>query len=211
MVCIMLLVLQAVTAQDTLRTYGPRIGLDLSRFVYIFFDPSEIGAALSADMEVYRNLYPVVEIGYSSLDESEEDFDYSMSGSFGRLGVDYNVLNQKDRSIHHSLTAGFRYGLTRFSHQAQNVPIPSAYWGDYLLESYENNLTGHWVELVGAVKTELFPNLFLGWSIRYKILINPEMDPLFTPLIVPGYGRGTNDRGIGFTYSIFYKIPLLKR
>jgi hypothetical protein len=67
------------------------------------------------------------------------------------------------------------------------------------------------VELVGAIKTELFPNFFLGWSIRYKLLLNPQMDPLFTPLIVPGYGRGSRDRGIGFTYSVYYKIPLLKR
>jgi len=206
-----LLVLQNASAQDTLRTYGPRVGLDLSRFAYIFFDPSEIGAELSVDMEVYRNLYPVLEIGYSSVDESDEEFDYAMSGSYGRIGVDYNILSQKDRSIHHSLTAGFRYGLARFSHQAENVTIPGEYWGDFLLQSYENNLTGHWIELVGAVKTELFPNLFLGWSIRYKILINPEMDPLFTPMIVPGYGRGTRERGVGFTYSIFYKFPLYKR
>ncbi|MEJ2596626.1 MAG: DUF6048 family protein, partial [bacterium] len=98
-----LLVIQAASAQDTLRTYGPRIGLDLSRFAYIFFDPSEIGAELSVDMEVYKNLYPALELGFSSLDESEGEFDYTMSGSFGRVGADYNVLHQKDRSIHHSL------------------------------------------------------------------------------------------------------------
>lgn len=211
LVLMMLLAIRVVSAQDTLRTFGPRIGLDLSRFAYIFFDPSEIGAELSVDMEVYRNLYPVVEFGYSSLDESEGDFDYTMSGTYGKVGADYNVLHQKDRSIHHSLTVGARYGISHFNHQAQNVTIPSEYWGDYLLESYENTLTGHWVELVGAIKTELFPNFFLGWSIRYKILINKQMDPLFTPLIVPGYGKGSRDRGIGFTYSVFYKIPLLKR
>jgi hypothetical protein len=61
------------------------------------------------------------------------------------------------------------------------------------------------------VKAELVPNLFLGWSIRYRILINPQMDPQFTPLIIPGYGRGTEERGLGFTYSIFYKFPLYKR
>jgi len=212
-IALLLLLLQVpgLSGQDTLRTFGPRIGMNLARFAYIFFDPSEIGAEFSVDMEVYRNLYPAVELGYSTLNESEGDFDYAMSGAFGRVGVDYNVLHQEDRSIHHSLTVGARYGMSVFSHRAVNVTIPSEYWGDFLLESYENTLTGHWIELVGAIKTELVPNLFMGWSLRYKILINPDMDPLFTPLIVPGYGRGTQERGIGFSYSVFYKIPLLKQ
>jgi hypothetical protein len=210
-VLLLILQTQVGSGQDTLRTFGPRIGMNLARFAYIFFDPSEIGAEFSVDMEVYRNLYPVVELGYSSLNESEGDFDYALSGAFGRFGVDYNVLQHEDRSMHHSLTVGARYGLSVFSHRAENVIIPSGYWGDFLLESYENNLTGHWIELVGAIKAELVPNLFMGWSLRYKILFNPEMDPLFTPLVVPGYGKGTQDRGIGFTYSIFYKIPLLKQ
>jgi len=206
-----ILTFHRVSGQDTLRTYGPRIGLDLARFSYIFFDPSEIGAEISLDMEVYRDLYPVVELGFSSLNEKEGEFDYSMTGSFGRVGADYNVLHQDDRSVHHCLTVGIRYGISKFSHRAENVTIPSEYWGDFLLASHENNLTGHWIELVGSVKAELVPNLFLGWSIRYRVLINPDMDPLFTPLIIPGYGRGTEKRGLGFTYSIFYKFPLYKR
>jgi hypothetical protein len=199
------------SGQDTLRTFGPRIGLDLARFAYYFTDPSELGAELSLDAEVYKDLYPVLELGYSSLDEKEGDFDYAMNGSYGRLGADYNVLHQADRSIHHSLTIGMRYGISRFNHRAENVTIPSDYWGDFLLESYENNLTGHWIELVGGVKAEIVSNLFFGWNIRYKILLNPNMDPLFTPLIVPGYGKGTQKRGLGFTYSVYYKIPILKR
>ncbi len=208
-----LLIIQAgiSSGQDTLRTYGPRIGLDLARFAYIFLDPSEIGAELSLDMEVYRNLYPVVEPGYSSLSEKEGDFDYSMSGVYARVGADYSVLQHNDRSIHHTLTVGARYGVSIFSHKADNVTIPSEYWGDFLLDTHENSLTGHWIELVGAIKAEVVPNLFLGWSVRYKILINPDMDPLFTPLIVPGYGKGAQNRGFGFSYSVFYKIPLLKR
>lgn len=201
----------SATGQDTLRTFGPRIGIDLARFAYLFSDPAEAGAELSLDMEVIRNLYPVFELGFSSLQETEQQFDYSMTGAYARVGADYNILQQEDRSVHHSVTVGGRYGVARFQHRAENVTIPSGYWGDYLLESHEYNLTGHWLELVGAVKAEIFPNFFMGWSLRYKILLNPDMDPLFAPLIVPGYGRGAQNRGIGFTYSIFYKIPLIKK
>ncbi|MCK5136931.1 MAG: hypothetical protein KAR19_14185 [Bacteroidales bacterium] len=208
---LLLVLTQPLAGQDTLRTYGPRIGIDLARFAYIFADPSEIGAELSVDAEVYKNIFPVFEIGYCYISETGDLFDYSAGGSYARAGVDYNLLSVTDRSVHHSITVGFRYGVSLFSHRVEDAFVPSAYWGDVIVDTYENNLTGNWFELVGGLMTEVTPNLFLGWSLRYKVLLNPEMDPFVTPLLVPGYGRGTADRGFGFTYSIFYKIPLFKR
>lgn len=208
---LLLVLLQPMAGQDTLRTYGPRIGIDLARFVYIFADPSEIGAEFSVDMEVYNNIFPVFEIGYSYISETEELFNYSAGGTYARMGVDYNFLPVTDRSVHHSLTVGFRYGISIFSHRVENAFVPSGYWDDLDMGNYENNLTGNWIELVGGLKTEVAPNLFLGWSFRYKVLLNPEMDPQVTPEFVPGYGRGSADRGFGLSYSIFYKIPLFKK
>ncbi len=208
---LLLALLQTVAGQDTLRTYGPRIGIDLARFVYVFADPSEIGAELSVDVEVYNNIFPVFEIGYNNISETEELFSYSSGGTYARAGMDYNFLKVKDRSVHHSITVGFRYGVSIFSHRVEDAHVPSGYWGDLPVDSYENNLTGNWLELVAGLKTEVASNLFLGWSFRYKILLNPEMDPHVTPELIPGYGSGSKDREFGFTYSIFYKIPLLKR
>ncbi|MEA3462375.1 MAG: DUF6048 family protein [Bacteroidota bacterium] len=200
-----------VSAQDTLRTYGPRIGIDLARFIYILADPSETGAELSVDFEIYKNIYPVFEAGYSSISESEELFDYSASGSYGRVGIDYNVLPTKDRSLHHSITVGFRYGMSVFKHRSENAVIVGEYWGDFAPDPYENNLTGHWLELVGGMKAELLPNFFLGWSVRYKFLLNPDMDPFMVPELIPGYGTGGESSKFGFTYSVFYKFPLIKK
>jgi hypothetical protein len=200
-----------LTGQDTLRTYGPRIGLDLARFAYLFADPQEIGAELSLDAEAYRNLYTVIETGYNNISEIADLYDYRSGGLYFRAGMDYNFLPVNDRSIHHSITAGFRYGISRFSQNARNVTVPEGYWGDFVLDSYRSSLTGNWFELVGGILTEVTDNFFLGWSLRYKFLLNPEMDPQVTPMMVPGYGNGTEERGFGFSYSIRYKIPLLKR
>jgi len=204
-------VVKEVTEQDTLRTYGPRIGIDLARFLFILADPSQTGAELSLDFEVYNNIYPVFEAGYNSISESEDLFDYSSGGVYGRVGLDYNVLRVKKRSLHHSITMGFRYGMSVFTQRAENVFIPGDYWDYSEPEPYENNLTGHWAELVGAMKAELLPNIFLGWSVRYKLLLNPNMDPLMSPELVPGYGTGGKSSMFGLTYSIYYKIPILKK
>lgn len=202
---------QPVSGQDTLRTFGPRFGIDLARFVYILADPSEIGAEVSADFELIRNLYPIVELGYSSINETETLFKYAANGIYGRVGIDYNLLKLKDRSQHHAITFGARYGLSVFTHSAEDIYIQNAYWGDYVAPAYSKDLRGHWVELVGGIKAELLPNLFMGWSFRFKILLNPDMDPLVNPQLVPGFGTGGKNRNFGINYSIYYKIPLLKK
>jgi hypothetical protein len=200
-----------VSGKDTLRTFGPRFGIDLARFFYLLADPSEVGAEFSVDFEIYKNIYPVFELGYNSISDSQELFDYSSAGSYGRVGLDYNFLKPKDRSVHHAITLGFRYAMSVFKHDITNIVVPGDYWGDYLPGPYENNLTGHWVELVGGMKAEVLPNFFLGWSFRYKILLNPEMDPIIIPELIPGYGTGGKERTFGFTYSVYYMIPLIKK
>jgi len=200
-----------VSKKDTLRTYGPRFGIDLARLLNLLSDPPQTGAEVSIDFEIYKNVYPVFELGYNSMSDSQESFEYASAGTYGRAGFDYNVLRLKDRSMHHSISIGFRYGMSIFTQEFEDVAIQNNYWGDYLPEPYESNLTGKWIELVGGMKAEVLSNFFLGWSIRYKILLNPEMDPLMIPEMIPGYGSGGEDRVFGFTYSIYYKIPLIKK
>jgi hypothetical protein len=206
-----LILIQPAEGQDTLRTFGPRFGIDLSRFVYYFADPAEKGAEISLDIELLKNVYPVIEVGYSSMADEVVQAEYSSGGPYARLGFDYNVLPIQDRSVHHSITAGIRYANSRFSHKAEHITIPSDYWGNLVIDSYENDLSGHWIELAGGIRAELLTNFFLGWSVRYRILLNPGMDPRVTPLLIPGYGLGTQDRSFGISYSVLYKIPLIKK
>ena len=202
---------QEESEKDTLRTYGPRIGIDLARFLSLIADPPQTGVELNADFEIFRNIYPVFELGYNNLSDSNEAFDYSSSGTYGRAGIDYNVLSLKDRSSHHTITLGFRYGMSLFKQEVDNIQIQNIYWGDFIPEPYENNLTGHWIELVGGMKAEVLSNFFMGWTIRYKILLNDDMDPYMNPQMIPGFGSGGEEQLFGFTYSVAYKIPLFKK
>ena len=202
---------ELVSNRDTLRTYGPRFGIDLAPLLRLLSDPPQTGAEVYVDFEIYKNVYPVFELGYNSMSESQESFEYVSSGSYGRAGIDYNVLRLKDRSMHHSISLGFRYGISIFTQKFEDVTIQNDYWGDYLPDPSESSLTGQWIELVGGMKAEVLSNFFLGWSIRYKILLNSEIDPLGVPEMIPGFSSGGEDRAFGFTYSIYYKIPLIRK
>ena len=74
---LLLFLAQTLTGQDTLRTYGPRFGLDLSRFAYLLATPAETGVELSADAELHKNIYPVLELGYNRISRVGELFDYA--------------------------------------------------------------------------------------------------------------------------------------
>jgi len=202
---------QEDSKQDTLRTFGPRFGIDLAPFIYYFTEPRIVGAEISVDFEIYKNLYPVIELGYSSTSESKETFDYESLGNYARVGIDYNLLPAKDRSWHNSMTVGFRYGLSFFKQSSDNVVVYSDYWGDYMPDHYESSLKAHWLELTAGIKVEIVPNLYLGWLLRYKFLLNPDIDPVMIPALIPGYGNGANTRTFGFSYSIFYMLPLIKK
>jgi hypothetical protein len=198
--------------QDTLRTYGLRIGIDLARFAYLFATPSQVGAEASVDLEIYKNIFPVFELGYNSISlDQESSYKYDEYGVYGRLGLDINLLPVKDRSVHHSIFVGTRYGLSRFQHQAENIIAPNGYWGDYYLDEYSNNVTGQWVEITGGVKTELVNNLFMGWTVRLKFLLSKGKDEVLSPYLIPGYGKGNSNSTFGISYTIMYKIPLLKK
>ncbi|RPI41266.1 MAG: hypothetical protein EHM46_06660, partial [Bacteroidetes bacterium] len=127
-------------AQDTLRTYGPRIGIDLARIPGYFTRPPEYGAEIWVDAELFRDVYPALELGYSALSIDSISYDYSSAGPFFRAGADYNFLSFADRSKHHSITAGFRLGTARFTHRADDISIPGNYWGEYPPGSYSHKL-----------------------------------------------------------------------
>ena len=202
---------QEVSKKDTLRTFGPRFGVDLAPFIYYFTEPKIVGAEVSVDFEIYKNLYPVFEFGYSSTSESKETFDYESLGNYARVGVDYNLLKAKDRAWHNTMSIGFRYGASLFKQSSDNVLIFSDYWGNYMPDPHESNLMAHWLELTGGIKVEIVPNLYIGWLLRFKFLLNPDMDPVMIPALIPGYGNGADVRTFGFSYSVFYMIPLIKK
>lgn len=200
-----------VSGQDTLRTYGPEIGVDISGLAHLFASPPRFGAGANLSLGITPDLYPAIELGYSGMSDSVDGSAYSSAGMYGRIGLDYNILPLSDPSVHHRVYFGFRYALSVFRHQAENIRIPGEYWGDYVIEQYENSLQAHWLELVGGVRAEVLPNFFMGWSVRYAILLNPDMDPQITPLMIPGFGKGTENRALLFTYTLAYKIPILKK
>lgn len=192
------------------RHEGPRVGIDLSRFIMPFLqDASRSGWEIQADIPYKGNLFPTFEFGTQRFDDQRTDFHYKNSGAYARLGVDMNIVKFESLKDYDFVFVGARYGYALFKHQTDGISY-SNYWGTLNTSLPERTLNAHWAELVFGMKGELFSNFFLGWTLRAKFPVIVTKDANTKPYIIPGIGKTTTDVPFDFTIGLYYRFPIFR-
>lgn len=189
---------------------GIRFGTDLSKFVLPLFYPETRGYEFLADFQILDNIFIAGEYGISNikLDTDSYKFNYDLNGNFLKLGLNRNILKHDDVTKNDLLFVGFRYSFSQFKHKASNIHILDEHWDDVIgAETETISLTCHSIDLVAGVKTELFKNIYIGWTIRGMIRLKLKSDNIMSPYFIPGFGKGDKKAAIGFNYSVYYRIP----
>ncbi len=197
--------------EDTTRTVGPRFGIDISRFAMMPLIPEIRTFEFSADIEIKTNLYPVFEAGFSAISFSDTNYSYEGSGIFFRAGIDYNVLELEKHNDYSMGFIGVRYGLSLNQFSADNIIIPDPYWGNLNTSIAGQSGQNHWLEIVAGIRAEVFKNFFMGWSLRGRIMVYKSTFDQMIPYYVPGFGDPARRASWDINYSIYYKIPVLRR
>ncbi len=208
-----------LTAQDTLppgEKYGLRVGVDLARIIRSSVDDKYSGFEIVGDYRIYKKFYLAAEIGNESLIRDEENINVEGSGSYIRLGADYNTYGNW-YGMQNSIYVGLRYGFSTFDQTLNDYIIFTGtnYFGENRITEpvTEDGLTASWIELVLGIKAELFKNLYLGLNVSLRNIVSEEKPDGFDNLYIPGFGR-TNDFsniGVGYGYNISYLIPFFKK
>lgn len=212
LITILLYIPNSLLGQDSISwTRGLRIGCDLSRFAVRGLQSGRSGMEFSIDSEYKKDKFATVELGVEQIRTENDRITYKSGGYYGRVGIDFNILKrdnlEKGRDI---VFVGFRYGYYHMSHQVDSYIIPGYYPNDTILGSFSSkSLYGHWLEVAFGLKVEVLHNLFLGASIRGKVLLFSKKDINY-PNYAPGFGKGANSVNFGINYSIYYQIPLGK-
>lgn len=192
------------------RYEGPRVGIDLSRFLVPFVQDADRSAwEIQADIPLKGNWFPTIETGMQWYDDKKENFHYQNSGVYGRIGADLNILKFESLSDGDLVFIGLRYGYSRFTQQADSIKY-SNYWGELLTSVPERNMNAHWGEIVFGMKGEIFRNIFLGWTFRGKFILSQTKDPNMEPYIIPGIGKTTSSIPFDLSFGIYYRFPLFK-
>lgn len=208
-----------VQQQDSLdyrEKYGLRVGIDLSKPLRSFLDDAYRGLEINGDYRVYENYYLAAEIGNEKDRITEENVTANGSGSYIKLGADYNAY-QNWQGMQNSIYVGFRYAFSSFSTELEEYSIYTRnpyFERDTRTEPQEyNNLTANWVEMQLGIKVEVLNNLYLGLHVELKRRIGQSTPGNFDNLYIPGFNRTYDDSsfGVGYGYAISYLIPLYKR
>jgi hypothetical protein len=198
------------TNTEEWRYEGPRIGIDLSRFLLPYLQSGKrFGWEIQGDIPYKGSYFPTVEFGMQWYDDKEYGYHYMNNGAYGRLGMDINIVKFESLKDHDIVFVGFRYGYSHYSQEADNI-IYSNYWDRINAAVPRQILNAHWFEIVFGMKGEIFPNVFLGWSLRAKFPFYQTKDPYFKPFIIPGLGRTTGEVPTDFSFTLSYRIPMFK-
>lgn len=186
---------------------GTYVSLDVLNPFLKFINTEYIQAEASVDVNLKNMFYPVAEIGYGTVNYSNDNgLSYKSKAPFYRIGINYNIMNKKKSENHFYI--GARYGLCGIKYDITSNGLKDPVWGTVT----EFNRTGqksfsHWIELVAGVRVQIYKNFMMGWSARLKRTISTKINGDNEPWYIPGYGySGTTN--IGMTYSIIYKINL---
>ncbi len=162
-----------------------------------------------AQINLKYKYFPVFEAGIGGANKlSTNNIGFKTIGPFARIGVDLNLLKQKDNTkpVNNFFLAGVRLGFSNFRYNITNAVVTDDYWGETRTINYTDiSATKVWAEVVAGVKVETFKNIYMGWQIRKKFLFSQDASGSPSPWYIPGFGikDGSN---WGFNYTIGYKF-----
>lgn len=212
---------------------GPKLKAPLFNGLYVSADLYGLGSKLlgsdflSSEVGVGVNLknryMPTVEIGMGKTDKwNENGIHYKTNSPYFRVGVDYNFRFKK-LDYEDWLYIGVRYGYSTFKYDIGNAPIVDPdfgskienpnlidpIWGGSSIPYHENGISSHmsWYEFVLGLRTKIYKNFFMGWTIRLRYKLSAKESFNSQPWYVPGYGKFGSSAN-GMTYTLIYKFSL---
>ncbi len=211
--------------------YGLRIGIDLSKPIRGLIDENYRGLELVGDFRITNKLYLAAELGNEEFTGKElldnvddinvvELYNYTASGSYLKLGVDYNTYENWYGMSNAIFIGGRLVGSTFSQDLNRNTVFDSnRYWvpngfAEGLTAPQEfKSLSATWLEFLIGIKVELIKNLYLSATARLAYLITNTKGEGFTNLWIPGYGRVSDNSNFGgnYNYTLSYFIPIFKK
>jgi hypothetical protein len=204
---LLFLSVKSLIAQDTvLFPLKLRAGIDIAGPAIYLSEKNNLNMEGYFSFDKSEKMAWVIEAGYLNYKYSQYNYDYTSKGAFARLGVDFNLLKPGVSVGKYWAGLGLRYGLSLFSSETPSFQHEN-YWGTVTSSIPSKTAMGHFLEVAPGVKTEIFRNFSIGWTIRLKLLISGGGGRDLRPIYFPGYGNGGRRTTAGISYFLTWNIP----
>ena len=188
---------------------GVSVGVDVYGFLNQALGSDIMTTEASVEANLLNKFFPVVELGYASMNTTNDETDifYKTSAPFFRVGLNYNVFHKKPH-LPGYFTVGLRYGFSSFKYDVQAPDLVDPNWGHTSIPvSYTGQKTNaSWAELVLGLRANVYKGFYTGFTVRYRARLSMTEHENSEPYFIPGYGKGKANN-LGITYNIIYKLP----
>ncbi len=181
-------------------------GFDISGPVIFMIDRNNLNVEGFFSADRNEKMSYVIEGGYSRSEYSQHNYDFKAGGIYLRAGVDFNILQPEISRGKYRAGVGLRYGASLYNTETPSLSYEN-YWGTVTSSVPAANKLGHFFEVVPGVRTELFRNISIGWSVRLRLLLSAGTGKELRPVYMPGFGNASRTGTAGFGYFLVWNIP----
>lgn len=188
---------------------GVYLSADVFGFVYpVFVKDAFYNNEVSASIDLRHRFYPTVEVGYGRCNTTGELYGirYTTAAPYYRVGLDYNAQYKSGKPSY--IFCGARLGYSRSTYEVEAPSLVDPLTGD----SYPFHLTDMpcnalWAEALVGIRAQIWSGLYMGWSVRYKRLLNSVTNENGNPWFIPGFGVHGKET-VGATYNLTWYFHL---
>ena len=188
--------------------HGVSVGMDVFGWIYpVFVSDAFYNNEASVAVNLRNQFFPVVEAGYGHCNTTGELYGirYATAAPYYRVGMDYNLQYKRHSPVGFILCGG-RLGYSSFEYDVHAPSLTDAVTGvEYPFHLRDISCRALWVEALVGVRTKVWRGFSLGWSIRYRRLLNDCTSPNGNPWFIPGYGLHGVDT-FGATYQLIWNF-----
>lgn len=183
-----------------------RIGIDLVKPALNLFNEHTKNYEVSADYYFKNELYFAAEAGLGSANVNYDDLRYKSTSQFLRVGIDKCMLQRLFPGDWDLVSVGFRYGIGFIKRGDASYTITDPIWGVSSGTVKAQNFTAHWAEFNAGIRVETFSNLFVGWNVRARFMLNAKQFEALSPAYISGYGKGDKSTAFDFNFYLAYAL-----
>ncbi len=183
-----------------------RIEADIYKPITNYFSKDKKSYEFAVDYYHKKDLYFVAEGGWGRASFNNASLNYSSSNIFFKAGINKSILLRLSSRDWDMASIGVRYAVGLVDRGAANYTITNTIWGQTTGITPAKKYTGHWIEITGGTRIELYKGIFIGWTARGKFLMNQKPFKELPPSYMAGYGKGDKNSVFDFNVYLCYAI-----
>ncbi len=183
-----------------------KTGIDISKPISSIINANNTWLEIHNETNYTPNINLILDLGAGTSKTNNQYVQYKSRNYFLRTGFDKLLFKPEYSEDKSNAYIGVHYGISACKRGSATYTIYDTLFGNRngIIPSASYIL--HWLELSAGFTLELKKNIFIGWQIDGKALINNKKIEILAPNTIAGYGNGDKNPTYNYHFYILYGL-----